>query len=44
MLTHYVPARAPGDEDTWRGLAAGHFGGQIVLGPDLTTVNRRHMT
>jgi ribonuclease Z len=38
MLTHYVPAPAPGDEETWRGLAAEHFDGQIVLGPDLTTV------
>jgi len=37
MLTHYVPAPAPGDEDTWRALAAAHFSGTVVVGDDLTT-------
>lgn len=37
MLTHYVPAPAPGDEDAWRHLAAQHFTGTIVVGDDLTT-------
>ena len=37
MLTHYVPAPAPGDEETWRQLAAAHFNGEIVIGDDLTT-------
>jgi ribonuclease Z len=37
VLTHYVPAMAPGDEDAWRELAAAHFTGEIVLGDDLTT-------
>lgn len=38
ILTHYVPALAPGDEDTWRALAAEHFDGAIELGDDLHTV------
>ena len=38
VLTHYVPAIAPGAEDEWRALAAAHFTGEIVLGPDLTSV------
>jgi ribonuclease Z len=37
VLTHYVPAIAPGQEDAWRALAAEHFDGDIVLGDDLTT-------
>ncbi len=37
VLTHYVPAMQPGAEDEWRDLAAEHFSGEIVLGPDLTT-------
>jgi ribonuclease Z len=36
VLTHYVPAIAPGQEDDWRALAAEHFDGDIVLGDDLT--------
>lgn len=39
MPTHYLPAIAPGDEGTWHQLAAAHFNGQIVIGPDLTTVS-----
>lgn len=39
VLTHYVPSMQPGDEDTWRALAAAHFDGPIVLGDDLTSVD-----
>jgi ribonuclease Z len=38
LPTHFLPAIAPGDEDTWRKLAAAHFSGEIVLGGDLTSV------
>lgn len=38
VLTHYVPAIAPGQEGEWRALAAEHFAGPIVLGDDLTSV------
>lgn len=38
VLTHYVPAIQPGQEDEWRALAAAHFSGEIVIGPDLTSV------
>ena len=38
VLTHYVPPLIPGDEEAWRALAAAHFGGEVVLGDDLTTV------
>jgi ribonuclease Z len=38
VLTHYVPAIAPGQEDQWRALATEHFSGEVVLGDDLTTV------
>lgn len=37
VLTHYVPPLTPGTEDEWRSLAAAHFSGPIILGPDLTT-------
>ena len=36
-MTHLVPAPPAGDEGEWRDLAAEHFGGTIVAGPDLTT-------
>ena len=39
VLTHYVPAMQPGQEDEWRSLAAAHFAGHIVLGDDLTAVD-----
>jgi len=39
VLTHYVPAIQPGQEDEWRALAAAHFAGPIVLGDDLTFVD-----
>jgi ribonuclease Z len=38
VLTHYVPAIAPGQEEQWRALAAGEFSGQIELGDDLHRV------
>ena len=36
VLTHYVPPLQRGDEEQWRGIAADHFSGTIVLGDDLT--------
>lgn len=38
VLTHYVPALVPGEEDVWRRLAAEHFTGDVVVGDDLTAV------
>jgi ribonuclease Z len=38
VLTHYVPALVPGDEERWRALAAPHFDGVVEIGPDLHTV------
>ncbi len=38
VLTHYVPALVPGQEEQWRALAAGAFGGRIELGDDLHRV------
>lgn len=38
VLTHYVPALQAGQEDEWRSRAAAHFAGNIVLGPDLTSI------
>jgi ribonuclease Z len=38
ILTHYVPAIAPGREDDWRALAAAAFDRQIELGDDLHRV------
>jgi ribonuclease Z len=39
VLTHYVPAFAPGGGDDWRALAAAHFAGRIELGDDLHRVD-----
>jgi len=39
LPTHFLPAIAPGDEDTWHKLAAAHFSGEIVIGGDLTAVS-----
>lgn len=39
VLTHYVPAMQPGSEHEWRALAAAHFTGEIIVGPDLTAVD-----
>ncbi|WP_019969827.1 ribonuclease Z [Mycobacterium sp. 141] len=38
ILTHYVPAIAPGQEDEWRARAATEFDRQIELGNDLHRV------
>ena len=38
VLTHYVPALVPGQEDEWRARAATEFGGRIELGDDLHRV------
>jgi ribonuclease Z len=38
VLTHPVPAPAPGTEQEWVDEAAEHFGGEIVLAHDLLTV------
>ena len=37
VMTHYVPALVPGQEEQWRALAASEFGGRIELGDDLHT-------
>ena len=39
ILTHYIPAIASGQAEEWRELAAEHFGGTVVLGDDLTTID-----
>jgi hypothetical protein len=38
VMTHYVPALIPGQEEQWRALAASEFGGRIELGDDLHRV------
>ncbi len=38
ILTHYVPALVPGQEDQWRALAASAFDRQIEIGDDLHRV------
>ncbi len=38
VLTHCVPPIVPGAEDEWREVAAGVFGGEIVVGADLDTL------
>ena len=38
VLTHYIPPPAPGEEEQWKSLAAPHFGGEVVVGDDLTVV------
>ena len=40
VLTHFVPAIQPGQEDEWRAMAAAHFSGEIIVGPDLTSVEK----
>jgi len=39
VLTHMVPAVAPGDEQSWIDAAASHFDGRVVLGEDLLTLD-----
>ncbi|MEZ5741770.1 MAG: MBL fold metallo-hydrolase [Burkholderiaceae bacterium] len=38
VLTHYVPAFAPGQGHEWHALAAAHFSGRIEVGDDLHRV------
>ncbi|BBX72895.1 ribonuclease Z [Mycobacterium shinjukuense] len=38
VMTHYVPALVPGQEEQWRALAATEFSGQVELGDDLHRV------
>lgn len=38
VMTHYVPALVPGQEEQWRALAASQFSGRIELGDDLYRV------
>jgi ribonuclease Z len=38
VMTHYVPALVPGQEEQWRARAAAEFGGRIELGDDLLRV------
>lgn len=38
VLTHLVPAPAPGEEQPWIDLAREHFDGRVVVAEDLTVV------
>ena len=38
VLTHMVPAVAPGTEDEWKAIAAEEFDGEIVLATDLLSI------
>jgi ribonuclease Z len=38
VMTHYVPALVPGQEEQWRSLAVSEFSGRIELGDDLHRV------
>ena len=38
VATHFVPPMQSGDEAQWRAAAADHFGGEVVLAADLTSV------
>lgn len=40
VLTHFVPPMQPGQESEWHAMAAEHFSGEIVIGPDLTSVEK----
>ena len=40
VLTHFVPAIQPGQEGEWLAMAAEHFSGEIIVGPDLTSVEK----
>jgi ribonuclease Z len=39
LMTHLVPAPAPGTEDEWVELAAAHFGGKVTVASDLLTLD-----
>jgi ribonuclease Z len=38
VATHFVPPLVPDHGSQWRGMAADHFAGSIVLADDLTTI------
>jgi ribonuclease Z len=38
VLTHFVPGCPPGAEADWIALAAEHFDGEVLAGPDLLRV------
>jgi ribonuclease Z len=39
VCTHFVPPLQPHQADEWRALAAQHYGGEIVLADDLTSIS-----
>lgn len=39
VLTHMVPAVAPGTEQDWIDVAKAHFDGEVVLGTDLLSID-----
>jgi ribonuclease BN (tRNA processing enzyme) len=39
VLTHLVPAPAPGTEQEWIDQARAHFDGEVVLAEDLTAID-----
>jgi ribonuclease Z len=39
LLTHLVPAPAPGTEQEWLDQAAEHFSGEVILATDLLNVD-----
>ena len=39
VFTHYVPGRAPGDDDAWIAPAAAHYAGPIDLADDLHRID-----
>jgi ribonuclease Z len=39
LMTHLVPAPAPGTEDEWVELAAAHYGGKVTVASDLLTLD-----
>ncbi|HVM54273.1 MAG TPA: MBL fold metallo-hydrolase [Acidimicrobiales bacterium] len=39
VLTHMVPAPAPGSEDEWAAIARADFGGEVVVGTDLLAID-----
>ena len=42
LLTHLVPAPAPGAEQEWIDQAAAHFRGEVVVASDLLTLDLTH--
>jgi len=39
VLTHLVPAPAPGTEDEWADLARTEFDGEVIVANDLTSLD-----